>query len=129
MSWTVARFLCVTAIMAAIIGICHLPAPAVSDAARGPFRPEKAGFAVRVHNQVTTLRTLGVYVLPEEELEIITMCGHGLIAANRVRSLVADIRLGYTSAERAGEQVASPCLCGIVNRERAVEVFERLAAI
>ena len=57
------------------------------------------------------------------------MCGHGLIAANRVRSLVEDIRLGYTTAEFAAEQVASPCVCGIVNRQRAAEVFDRLASV
>jgi hypothetical protein len=82
--------------------------------------------------QHTYLHSLGffgkVQDLPSAaELEILTMCGHGLIAANRVRSLVSDIRLGETTAAEAAENVTRPCVCGIVNRKRAEEVFSRLA--
>jgi hypothetical protein len=79
----------------------------------------------------TYLHSLGFFGrtenLPsEDELEIITMCGHGLIAANRVRWLVEEIRAGETTPAEAAENVARPCVCGIVNRERAREVFRRL---
>ena len=62
----------------------------------------------------------------EDELEIITMCGHGMIAARRVRWLVEGLRAGETTPAEAAENVARPCLCGIVNRQRAAEVFQRL---
>jgi hypothetical protein len=79
----------------------------------------------------TYLHSLGYFGktegLPsEDELEIITMCGHGMIAAKRVRWLVKGIRAGETTPAEAAENVARPCLCGIVNRKRAGEVFQRL---
>jgi hypothetical protein len=79
----------------------------------------------------TYLHSLGFFGktegLPsEDELEIITMCGHGMIAANRVRWLLKGIRAGETTPAQAAENVARPCLCGIVNRERAAEAFQRL---
>jgi hypothetical protein len=83
--------------------------------------------------QHTYLHSLGFFGktkdLPsEDELEIITMCGHGMVAANRVRWLVEGIRAGEITPAQAAENAARPCLCGIVNRERATEVFERLVA-
>jgi hypothetical protein len=82
--------------------------------------------------QHTYLHSLGFFGrirdLPSEsELEIITMCGHGLIAANRVRGLAQEIRLGEISPAEAAESVVRPCVCGIVNRKRAEEIFSRLA--
>lgn len=81
--------------------------------------------------QHTYLHSLGLFGrtegLPsEDELEIITMCGHGMIAANRVRWLAKGIRAGEITAAEAAGNVARPCLCGIVNRKRAEEVFRRL---
>jgi len=60
------------------------------------------------------------------ELEIITMCGHGLIAATRVRDLADKIKREKITVADAAAEVARPCVCGIVNRERAEEVFARL---
>jgi hypothetical protein len=81
----------------------------------------------------TFLHSLGFFGKVEnlpsrEELEIITMCGHGLVSANRVRDMVGKIKEGLP-AEKAADQIARPCLCGIVNRERAGEVLRRLAEI
>jgi hypothetical protein len=79
----------------------------------------------------TYLHSLGFFGktegLPsEEELEIVTMCGHGMIAVNRVQWLVEGIHAGEITPAEAAENVTRPCLCGIVNRERAEEIFERL---
>jgi hypothetical protein len=82
----------------------------------------------------TYLHSLGFFGktgdLPsEEELSLVTMCGHGLIATNRVRHLVKSIQSGGMSPEEAAQNLARPCTCGIVNRQRAKEIFERLAAV
>jgi len=45
----------------------------------------------------------------------------------KIRWLVEEIRSGETTPAEAAENVARPCVCGIVNRERAGEVFQRLA--
>jgi hypothetical protein len=64
----------------------------------------------------------------EDELSLVTMCGHGLIAVNRVRYLLKSVKSGVMTPEDAAGNLARPCTCGIVNRERAKEVFQRLAA-
>jgi hypothetical protein len=63
----------------------------------------------------------------EAELELVTMCGHGLIATGRVQGIVDRMAKGEITAEQAAEDVGRPCVCGIVNQERAAEIFRRLA--
>ena len=66
--------------------------------------------------------------LPEDgKRELVTMCGHGLIAVQRVQLLIERVGKGEITAEQAAEDVARPCVCGIVNRERAAKIFRRLA--
>jgi hypothetical protein len=79
----------------------------------------------------TYLHSLGFFGrvadLPsEDELSLITMCGHGLIAVSRVRHLVKSVRDGAMTAKEAADDVAKPCVCGIVNRKRVEEIFRRL---
>lgn len=70
----------------------------------------------------------GVRNMPDEdELELMTMCGHGLIAARLVRRLAAEIRRGEATPEQAALELAKPCVCGIVNMDRAREILIRLA--
>ena len=64
----------------------------------------------------------------EDELALITMCGHGLISVHRIRYLVQRIRSGDITPMEAGEDIAKPCVCGIVNPERAKTVFQGLAS-
>lgn len=61
------------------------------------------------------------------ELELVGMCGHGLLAHNRIRQLVEKIAKREISAQQAAEDVARPCVCGIVNRQRAERIFRILA--
>ncbi len=80
----------------------------------------------------TYLHSLGFQgradMLPgEKELEVVTMCGHGLIAASRVSDLVDKINNKEMTVSEAARDVAKPCVCGIVNIERAEEVFTVLA--
>jgi len=63
----------------------------------------------------------------EDELSLITMCGHGLIAAGRVKHLVERIRQGKMTPEKAADDIWKPCVCGVVNKNRAAEIFARLA--
>jgi len=87
----------------------------------------KTGFTEHTH-----LHSLGAFGrvqdLPTgDELSLITMCGHGLIAKNRVRDLVQRIKDGELTPEQAAEDIARPCQCGIGNKKRAQEIFARLA--
>lgn len=80
----------------------------------------------------THLHSLGffgrVQDLPlDDELALVTMCGHGLIAAGRIRHLVRTIKDGELTPEEAADDIALPCVCGIGNKKRAEEIFTRLA--
>ena len=67
--------------------------------------------------------------LPEPEvLEVTTMCGHGMISSNLVRSLIADIRGGKTTANAAATRLAASCCCGVFNPTRAKELFAASAS-
>jgi hypothetical protein len=80
----------------------------------------------------TFLHSLGFFgkieKLPTEaELELLTMCGHGLISTNRIRHLVEEIKDGLAPRD-AAHHIARPCVCGIVNCKRAERVLRGLAA-
>ena len=88
----------------------------------------KTGF-----KQHTYLHSLGAFGRVEDlpsgdELSLITMCGHGLVATNRVRDLVKRIKKGETTPEEAAADIAAPCGCGISNKKRAQELFKHLGS-
>ncbi len=88
---------------------------------------EKTGFT-----EHTYLHSLGFFgrteELPsEDEMCLITMCGHGLIARNRITNLLGSIRNGELTPEEAAADIAIPCTCGIGNKERARKTFARLS--
>ncbi len=87
----------------------------------------KTGF--KEHTYLHSLGAFGhVQDLPSgDELALITMCGHGLIAKNRVRHLVRSIQKGELTPAEAAEDIARPCECGIGNKKRAQETLARLA--
>jgi len=64
----------------------------------------------------------------QEVLEVTTMCGHGLVAGNLVKTLVDDIRNGRTTARQASEEIAKQCVCGIFNAPRAEELLKAMAS-
>ena len=88
---------------------------------------QKAG----IHPHAVTY-SLGIWgkkeKLPSEEfLDIITMCGHGMISANRLYSLVEDVKAGRKSADDAAKEMAKQCDCGIFNPTRAARLLSALA--
>lgn len=88
---------------------------------------QKTGF-----KQHTYLHSLGFFgqrakdIPSDDELSLLTMCGHGLIARNRIRHLVRSIQDGELTPEEAADDIALPCQCGIGNKPRAEEIFRRL---
>jgi hypothetical protein len=62
--------------------------------------------------------------LPSAEiLQITTMCGHGMVAANLVAYYGKQIKQGRTTAAEAAKKLAEPCVCGIFNYERAEKLL------
>lgn len=79
----------------------------------------------------TFLHSLGFFGRAERlpgagELELLTMCGHGLISVNLIRDLLQKIRKRELTARQAAEEIAKPCICGIVNPDRAERIFTSL---
>lgn len=56
-------------------------------------------------------------------MEIVSMCGHGMISPQLVESLVSDIASGRLSPEDAAKSLAHPCICGIFNTQRAAHIL------
>jgi len=66
--------------------------------------------------------------LPAKEiLEVTTMCGHGMVASNLVKSMADDVKAGRKTAEDAGKVLAAQCACGIFNPVRAAELITAMA--
>jgi hypothetical protein len=66
--------------------------------------------------------------LPDTEtLQITTMCGHAMVAANLVHEMVGEVRQGRISAEEAALSLAGHCVCGIFNHQRAARLIAAMA--
>lgn len=66
--------------------------------------------------------------LPSDDiLEVTTMCGHGLVPTNLVKSLVEDIKNGRKKPEDAAKELVVHCCCGIFNPTRATKLLAAMA--
>jgi len=66
-------------------------------------------------------------LLPEKPvLEVMTMCGHGMVASNLVREMADQVKKGKKSLEEAGIELAKPCQCGIFNTKRAEKLLKKM---
>jgi hypothetical protein len=83
-----------------------------------------------IHRHAVTY-SLGIWgrteKLPQEEvLDVITMCGHGMISANRVYSAAEDVSAGRKSAEDAAQDLCRQCDCGVFNPVRAARLLKEM---
>ena len=62
---------------------------------------------------------------PEEVLEFVTMCGHGLISQFLVKKLIEEVKQGKKTPRKAAEGIGIPCVCGIYNTDRAEELLQK----
>jgi len=75
--------------------------------------------------------SLGVFgnkdLLPKdpEILEITTMCGHHCISPQSVEYYLKLVEEGKISIEKAAQRLAKPCICGIFNFSRAIEILNK----
>lgn len=64
--------------------------------------------------------------LPEEELlEITTMCGHGMVSEHLTEEQIERVKKGKITAEKAAQELARHCLCGIFNPTRAAALINK----
>lgn len=66
--------------------------------------------------------------LPSNDiLEVTTMCGHAMVSANLVESMVKDIKKGIKSPHDAAKELTSHCCCGVFNPARATKLLAAIA--
>ena len=75
--------------------------------------------------------SLGVFgkkeLLPSEEiLELTTMCGHHCVSSQSVTHYVEQIKKNKISLDAAAQELAKPCVCGIVNPTRVHRILNEL---
>jgi hypothetical protein len=58
-------------------------------------------------------------------LELSTMCGHGMIAANFAKKMLDWVREGRRTPEEAARYMARFCSCGVFNIVRAERIMKR----
>ncbi|MDK2823203.1 MAG: hypothetical protein PWQ67_624 [Clostridia bacterium] len=64
--------------------------------------------------------------LPSEEvLELVTMCGHGLISSGLVEDCIEKVKKGHMTPRDAAVKISHPCVCGIYNPDRAEKLLEK----
>lgn len=61
-----------------------------------------------------------------EELEMVTMCGHSLIASNLVKDVIEKVKSGKLSPKDGAVVMAKPCTCGIFNVTRCAERLKEM---
>ncbi len=81
-----------------------------------------------IHTVHLSLGTFGKKeLLPSEKiLEITTMCGHHCISSQSVEYYVQLIKNGKISVKEAVKKLTRPCVCGIFNLSRAVQILNTL---
>lgn len=66
-------------------------------------------------------------LLPSEKLlEITTMCGHHTVSPQSITHYVDLIKRGKTTVEKAANKLTRPCVCGIINTSRIIEILTNL---
>ena len=65
---------------------------------------------------------------PDEILEVATMCGHAMISANLIKSMVDEVKAGRKTPDEAAKVLAPQCACGIFNPARAAKLIAAMAA-
>ena len=62
---------------------------------------------------------------PEEVLEFITMCGHGMISKSLVIDTIQQVKVGKMTPQEGAVRMGTPCVCGLFNPTRAVMALEK----
>lgn len=67
-------------------------------------------------------------LLPKRKvLDLVTMCGHGLVSPQLVENMVKKFKEGKITAEEAGKRLGKNCVCGAFNPARAAELIKQIA--
>jgi hypothetical protein len=60
-------------------------------------------------------------------MQVTTMCGHGMVAAQLVERRARDVRSGKMTSQQVARELAKLCVCGIFNPVRAERLLLAIA--
>jgi hypothetical protein len=61
--------------------------------------------------------------------EFTTMCGHGVVSPLRVRDIIRRVKTGKVTEWEGSIILAEPCVCGVYNPYRSVELLKEKAPL
>ena len=65
---------------------------------------------------------------PRKVLDVVTMCGHGLVSRYLVEDFVVGVVEGRITADEAAQRLGANCVCGAFNTARAADIMAEMAA-
>jgi hypothetical protein len=88
------------------------------------------GVDLNIHTVHFSLGTFGARkedLLPTDKiLEITTMCGHHTVSPQSITHYIELIKQGKLTVEKAAKNLTKPCVCGIFNTARAIQILNDL---
>jgi len=102
----------------------------ISVTVSGPRKPIESiceEFGIKPHSVNLSLDIWGKkeQLPPEDILEFITMCGHGMISKSLVIDTIEKVKAGILTPEQAAVRMGSPCVCGFYNPTRAIPMLQK----
>lgn len=83
------------------------------------IKPHSVNFSLDIWGKMEKLPA-------EEVLELLTMCGHGLISRYLVEEIMEKVKEGKMTPQKAAEKIGHPCVCGIYNPVRAEKLLTKI---
>ncbi len=83
------------------------------------IKPHSINLSLGFHGRTDLLPSTGV-------MELVTMCGHGMVSVELVKDLLAQVKSGGLSPREAAVELSKPCVCGIFNTDRAEAIFQKI---
>lgn len=84
------------------------------------LRQHTVEYSLGIWGRVERLPRAGV-------LQITTMCGHGMVAADLVEQALAEMKRGKLTEDQAALRLARPCVCGVFNQSRAAHLLREMS--
>ena len=86
------------------------------------LKPHTVHMALGVHGKTELLP-------PEDIMELMTMCGHGMLCRQHIENIVGKVKSGEMDLQAAGKDLARPCTCAMVNPTKVSAVIGKMCGI
>ncbi len=88
----------------------------------------EAGLTPHTVNMALGILGRDELIPPRKVLDVVTMCGHGLVSRYLAEDLIVWVAEGRITADDAARRLGANCVCGAFNTARAAEILREMAA-